>query len=552
MKRIVAVLLALLLLVSLLVACKKDTASDETTKAATTKAATTKATTTTTTKGPPKTVVAILRQSPTDTWDGSMNQLLIEEKFNLIVKFDSVDWDAYQEKFKLRLATDDLPDMATPNGIDIRQIKEYGGKGVLLDVMTIIDNMPNLKMLMDKYPGHYEYMLTDKNELFVVPGAYTSTFVDPFFLPLTEGGIGIRGDMLDELGVKKEDIKNWDDLYDVFVDMKAANDGNPVFTMRRQLGTADKIAMFWGTSTQAMYFNNASSKWEGSYYKEETKNVIKWLTTAYEDGVLDPDWPTTSADIWYQQAGTGILTAYFDSHGHLGYYDTKNKEAGIDGAYWTYLIEPPSEGTQYKVKVYNNMYPQMIVGAKTEAPQEIGQLANWLYSAEGYQAIWFGEENVDYIVSNTVPKRLQDINEKAIPADKHDLLQTEEEYLARQAKVPFFWYLYGWLMTSSMDDWLEYGTLMDPFNETTKKIDWYLEMMDKDMIISEPDPTPAFSADESEEVGDLKTQITTLIDETVTKMIIGQLSIENDWDAFIQDLKDMNYDRLIELYVNSQ
>jgi putative aldouronate transport system substrate-binding protein len=196
------------------------------------------------------------------------------------------------------------------------------------------------------------------------------------------------------------------------------------------------------------------------------------------------------------------------------------------------------------------MFGYMVVSAKTEAPTQIGQLINWLYTDEGADMVWFGEENVDYIKQAGIAKRLVETNKAAIPEQYQDLIVTEEVYNQRQSEVPFFWYLYGWRLLSSMDDWLGLGTLIDPENETTKLLDWYSEVVEMDMIRG-PNPEPRFTTEEGEQIIDLSAPVETLIDETITRMIIGDLSVEDDWDSFIETLKSMDYDKIIELHSNT-
>ena len=61
---------------------------------------------------------------------------------------------------------------------------------------------------------------------------------------------------------------------------------------------------------------------------------------------------------------------------------------------------------------------------------------------------------------------------------------------------------------------------------------------------------PSFMAkttDESEEFSQLSGDLVTYISETLSKLMLGELNLEGDFDTFISTIKEMGMDRLVEI-----
>ena len=62
-------------------------------------------------------------------------------------------------------------------------------------------------------------------------------------------------------------------------------------------------------------------------------------------------------------------------------------------------------------------------------------------------------------------------------------------------------------------------------------------------------PSPAFTIDEQDEINRIKTPVDTYVSEQLTKFLVGDLSIENDWDSFIDGIASMgDIMSIVDLY----
>ena len=57
----------------------------------------------------------------------------------------------------------------------------------------------------------------------------------------------------------------------------------------------------------------------------------------------------------------------------------------------------------------------------------------------------------------------------------------------------------------------------------------------------------AMSSNESYEYSQIATDISTYLEENISKFVLGDKSIEGEWDNFQADLQSMNIARLVEL-----
>ena len=57
----------------------------------------------------------------------------------------------------------------------------------------------------------------------------------------------------------------------------------------------------------------------------------------------------------------------------------------------------------------------------------------------------------------------------------------------------------------------------------------------------------AKTTDESEEFSQLSGDLVTYISETLSKLMLGELNLEGDFDTFISTIKEMGMDRLVEI-----
>lgn len=61
-------------------------------------------------------------------------------------------------------------------------------------------------------------------------------------------------------------------------------------------------------------------------------------------------------------------------------------------------------------------------------------------------------------------------------------------------------------------------------------------------------PPLFLSNEQASEAADLSKTINDYVDEMMARFIIGDASLDKDWDGYVQQLEAMNVSRLLEIY----
>ena len=60
----------------------------------------------------------------------------------------------------------------------------------------------------------------------------------------------------------------------------------------------------------------------------------------------------------------------------------------------------------------------------------------------------------------------------------------------------------------------------------------------------------AVPAEECDEYLDLRTAITNEVQAALTSFVIGERSLDDEWEAYLEELKNSNVDRYVEIFQN--
>ena len=184
LKKIIMVTLSVSLLGSTLVGCKskdnKDTSSSKTMKEVKFKV------TSGMFKYEPKPDVVVQKE-----WKVRMEKYL-GKKLN--IEWQWIPWGDLGEKVKIQLASNDLSDVTLVN--DGGLIQQYGNQGVLLDLSTHIDKLPNYKKFIEEAKDGKKSVYTKENKLFAFHDAGEES------LETTQAFFNYRYDIFEKNSIK--------------------------------------------------------------------------------------------------------------------------------------------------------------------------------------------------------------------------------------------------------------------------------------------------------------------------------------------------------------
>ena len=437
-------------------------------------------------------------------------------------------------QLNLLLASQNLPDMIFYDW----QSSYSGGLAkavtdeIAIPLNDLIDEYaPNFKNLLEENPELKKQISLDDGTIAMFPSARTDPRVRIWFGPQ------IRQDWLDNLGLDMpQTIDDWYNVLKAFKEQDANGNGDMDDEIPFVAAGASSLSSYllsfagaYGLVRDTFCVKNGKVVYSPAEaeYKDFLAEMAKW----YEEGLIDSDFAAMDGTSVKSLITTDVAGAYFGSlAGNLGGYNTVLKEvypeAQIVGAPWV----TSTDGNAYQQEA---QHAQAFTGAGTivtTACEDPVMAVKWLdehYSEKGTLLMTFGIEGVSYEMVNGEPVLTDEIlnNPSGL---SYDIA------LAQYSMKPN--------TAEAMDDTYAIYSQYNLQSDVQREANNLWAEGDLSIIM----PPVSMTADESAEYSKIMNEITTYTSETIVKFIMGQIDI-NEFDAFVQSLKDMDLDRAIEI-----
>jgi putative aldouronate transport system substrate-binding protein len=529
--RLVALILATVL-VLILASCQSAVTTAPTTRVTTTQATT--VATTTTTEAPSNfnpTGYPIVKEKITLSVTGARNSFCpswqdtimvqeIEEMFNIILdcqEFAGEDW-AVQKG--LLFASGSLPDLFVAANFSLNEVADYGAQGFLAPMNAYIaDYGENTRAVFAKN--------VDMERLCTSPDGNIYTLVEGSAIPANLANRNwINEVWLENVGLSYP--KTLDELYIVlkaFKEQDANGNGDPNDEIPASGRILDEIVL------NALGFPLRS--WSGlSFYLKDGKPAVvctddlykvylQYMRTYYAEGLLDSTTFIQTAQELQAKMAQGRVGAYTVAAPWL--YESEKTAfdyryfGGLTSAYNSTPIVGASNGLIAQGRV--------AIGSKNENPEASFRLFDYFYSDEGSTFGFIGSENVGWKWVDQAKGAWA----RVIPSDWKD---TDEAY-RNGVLIIGGWNIYrdtGWKLFAPTGNniWL--------FDQYTDNAVPYF----KDIF-----PTVVFTEDEQKKNATLTTDLTSYINDTTVRFILGEIDIESGWAGFQKTLSDMGIGELV-------
>ena len=462
--------------------------------------------------------------------------------FNLLKEYTNIDIDLVtvpsqdgKEKLNLLLNSGDYPEVIMGIGLNSQDLENYGvQEGILLPLNDLIDQYaPKISEQLAAHPNWKVDMTCSDGNIYAIPA-------------VDSAGVGhvncamkywINEQWLKNLNLEMP--QTTEEFKKVLLAFKNDDpNGN---------GIADEIPLSgcinsWNADPY-LFLLNAFGYFDTNYYylkdgsfksildQDYIKEGLAYMNDLYKEGLIDP------AAFTQDNADIEILGC--SPAGHVGMLlDINNVPRYIQ-----YAMMLPLEGPNgYRaipytksVSVSGGMF--MITDA-CKHPEIAIQIAD-LFS----DPIWTLQGQVgtrgiewDYADEGT-------LGMDGVTPAKYKFLQ----YQTPAQVVDAWWWTYRGMEI----DWknliqTDPDAIMDPANfesrlafETSKLLPFAADV--------DPIPTLRFTNDDSTTYNQLNTAIGDYAKIAITEFITGERSIETDWDAYLKDLDNLGYGRMIEL-----
>ncbi len=449
-------------------------------------------------------------------WEENLFFTEMEAKTNISFKFNVMDETTYDEKKNLAFASGDLPDVFFKAQLKNNEVARYGEQGYLLPLEELIDKYaPNFKKLMDENPDIKEAITTPDGHIYALPS------IDPSKAHST---IVLNKKWLEKLGMVMP--TNTEELYKVLYAFKN-NDPNGN-------GEADEIPITLSSTEniKRAFFpmfgmvsgeNNMSitdGKAEFIPFNKNFKEAITYLNKLCSEGLLDPETFTQTGQELNAKgkSETELLGGMFTPGAflHVG------EERHFDYDSFTPFVT--NDGKQLAFGSSGISTGAFAVSKNCASPEAAIRWIDYLYSEEGGRLAQMGVEGKTYKMNEDGSWDWM----LAEGQEQNDL--RGKETIQPGASVPQLIPSETWNKIQNVYE----ASLADVRGKVTPYTRPAL-------------PQLYFTADDLKDVNSISAELNTYVNETIAKLILGQESLDNI-DAFIKKCKDMQADKLIEIY----
>lgn len=453
-----------------------------------------------------------------------LNEYLV---FSQLEQATNVRWDATlvsffssDEQFQLMVASQDYTDVVC------RAIDSYTGgtdqaieEEFLIDVSDLIDeNMPNLLDWFDKYPELRKQMTTVEGNI----GGFPKFYQEPS--DVNEGAL-IRLDWLEELGL--ESPKTYDDLHNVLTQFKEQKNASAPLVIPVNTGVQGNL--LYGYNIDNYYQVDGQVRF--GPMQPEFKEYLTMMNQWYNEGLLSDSFLTSQAEVLMDfstilsgdtgvwcGSGTQSITQL------LSMAAESQPDMRITG-----MTNVTKDGDTAHVGTESQILDSIMWSITTECsdPAVIARYVDYLYSDAGILLANYGVEGETFHYVDGKPVLTELVTNSP---DYSYNLALNIFTCDRQTPVPFIID-----EQKARNDYSEdQSNAVAVWNEAT------------DGLYNIPRQGVNMTTKEQEEYNSIYSDIDTYMDETISKFVVGDLSLDQ-FDSFVQKLKDMGIEDCIAI-----
>ncbi len=497
---------------------------------------------------------------PTVDTEHDINENLLtkemEEKTNIQIEWNEVSSE-FREKVNLMFASNEYVDMVitgagTVNRMDKAMEAQLGTQGLILPLNDLIEEQSIwFKKALEEYSELEDFITTPDGNIYALPQ------IDDGLHMIFPQKMWINTTWLDNLGLDMPETT--DEFYDV---LKAFKEQDP-----NQNGEDDEIPLSTckeGANVRLdgflmnpfIYSPGKDRMWvrDGevilSAIEPEYKEGLKYLNKLYSEGLIYPESftqdQTTQVNL-NEHGDTPVIGAFPSMH--LGY------ACSLSASDKWHQYQPllPLKDSSGERLAENDLYAKYTTGFAVitkgcENPEAAFRLLDYFFSEEGTYRTLLGREGKEWVKAGP-----EDKNYRGEPAKfkKLDVDTDDPEYQNINWGQSFPTY------RSAEGFYLDQAYPENPYDPgvppgTGQEALLLRKSYEHQKFAQKPEnvlPPLYYSQEDAEEFARLKTTINDYIEESVVKFITGDVNIDEGWDKYIQELKNIgleDYLRIIQ------
>lgn len=494
----------------------------------------------------------------------------LNEVSGIEINVTGITKDAWEARKNLIMSSGDLADVYWAFDWSTTDLYYYGTEGDFLPLNDLIDQYGTNLKVIDDYIGHDKFLggaTAPDGNIYGVP-VMTEPAAD--MLNRTTFGMSINTAMLAEIGA--EIPKNLTELYDVLNQLNEAGLNGTISADYATSGIGNEFRSLtlaaYQIITDGAVTNNIALKqtaqdvWEPIYIALEPE-YKEWLTALnrfYTEGLLDPNFFTTSGTdraARNQENPAAVIVGSLDS--------TLGENPEVFQQYQVFLL---NEDETLDPITYNTNHTApggFVITSACEYPAEALALIDRLYAPENMLVTSVGPYvgnpdqytdlakemlvayDVEYNEDGTFSRYVYpDLQPKI---DSGEITLTTGEY-ARAHSHPTQAYNNYYPVSGLYARVLLYNAPARNVGDAdTQAIAWFrTQQQDNIPYIAYEFPDVYLTVEENERVLELKSEIEDYLYSMEGRFISGELSIEENYDSFIEQLKALGVEEYLSIY----
>ncbi|GHU75342.1 sugar ABC transporter permease [Clostridia bacterium] len=467
------------------------------------------------------------------TWNDIACWQYIQEKFNTEIEFIHPAVGSEAESFSLMLASGTLPDVI--NG-GWGTFQGAGANKAIADGIIIpLNNLlatdaPDFTTLLEEHPDWKYQMSTDEGTIAYFPHIYETQFACTF------EGFQIRQDWLSALGLDMPaTIEEWHDVLTAFRDGDPNGNGEKdelafVPSPNHNQIRSWRIPFGLNPYSEGFYLNPERQVMH-TYLSDEYANYLRTMAAWYAEGLIDPEYITNDRNMLTAKMTDNLAGATYAGYGmgFLGNWTNAMKSVGDESFFLVgapYPVGP--DGIVRNKSGFTVGTGGFAISTDCANPNLAVQILNYVFSEEGGLIYNFGPGSDVYTLVDGKPvykSSAELIGGSGLPVDS---VLLKAGGMACNGSLGIEPDAYQRMVVSTFE-----GQSIAAVN---------YNIGDSSYLI----PPISQTAEESDELSEIVIEITTLMDEYETKVIMGLESIDKLPDM-LKTLEGMNIQRAIEL-----
>ena len=462
-----------------------------------------------------------------------------EEKTGIHINWIEVPESSMADRKNLFMNSDEKPDAFWQVSWSTEELMNYGSQGQFVNIAPFMDeHAPNLKKLLtEEVEGGLAACTMPDGGIYAMPWVMTD-------LPQENARFYLNKNWLNNLKLEvPETVEELTNVLEAFKTQDANGNGNaddedPIYMQPSGIGMLQEMLCgSYGIGNNGfkpiseMYYIDDNNQVQSLYTSDGMKAMWQQMAEWWDAGYFYPEtFGTYEYEQWVTDGTVNDVVGMYGWGDAAFLYSTASQDyVGINA-----LEGPFGDKIQSWCDFPVRNIAVFTITDACEDPETLIEWADFFYGEEGTTFAAYGLEGETYT------------------RDENGNIRYIDEILNYDGGPQLGAWQYGFFVYGGNFPWrsfdsatMEIARRQDSADFVGEKFSDYAEDSMKYAADLMPGLTP--TAEEASKLSEIKTDIDTYVTEARMNFVTGQWNFEEDWDAYVQQMKDMRIDEYIAI-----